>query len=286
MCTLLLLALLTPPDQTHDKNPVLRAAIDEGLSVGGASVKLPEPTFRDGQAADDQRAALRMVAGSDRAAEEMLQPSISAPHRLKLNDTKAEGATLRSGDLFFVLRGVDLDAIRPDEAFRQTRSGPIEAANMRFEARILTPDELKGTPASSPAEGEWFTHASGRLLDRIGVESTDRVIASRSADSLAFAAKTDARFGPDAKLPNRWSTIEPKATGDAFGPPQPFAGGIGYVKMTRLAGLEKAVVVEVHFAFAEPTAWFGGEPILRSKFGLIAQDQVRRLRRELQKSGK
>ena len=282
----LILTFFMAAEPSHDKNAVFRAVVDEGLSVGGASVKLPEPTFRDGQSADDQRKALQQVAGSARAAEEMLQPSISAPHRLRLNDTKAEGATLRSGDLVFVLRGVDLDAIRPEEAFRQTRSGPIEAANMRFEARLLTPDELRGTPASSPAEGEWFTHANGRLLDRIGVESTDRVVASRSADSLVFAAKTDARFGPDAKLPNRWSTIEPKATGDAFGPPQPFPGGIGYVKLTRLAGMDKAVVVEVHFAFAEPTAWFQGEPILRSKFGLIAQDQVRRLRRELQKSGR
>ena len=54
--------------------------------------------------------------------------------------------------------------------------------------------------------------------------------------------------------------------------------------MTRLAGLATAVVVEVHFAFAEPLAWFEGDPILRSKFGLIAQDQVRRLRRELLKA--
>ncbi len=283
---ILLLALLMPPGAGHDANPVLRAAIDGGLAVGGDSVKLPEPTFGDGQSAEEQGATLREVAGSMRGAEEMLQPSISAPHRLKLRDTKAEGATLRSGDLYFVLRGVDLDAIRPDEALRTARSGPVEAANMRFEARVLTPDELEGSPAAPTSKDEWFTHATGRILDRIAVESTDRVVASRSADSLVFAAKTDPRFGPDTKLPNRWTTIEPKATGDAFGPAQPFAGGVGYVKITRLAAFDKAAVVEVHFAFAEPTAWFQGDPILRSKFGLIAQDQVRRLRRELQKSKK
>jgi hypothetical protein len=41
------------------------------------------------------------------------------------------------------------------------------------------------------------------------------------------------------------------------------------------------LLVEAHFAFAEPRAWFDGAPILRSKLSLIAQDQIRRLRREL-----
>jgi hypothetical protein len=284
LCTLLLaLVAFVSPESGHEGNPVFRAVIDEGLTIGGTSVKLPAPTFRDGQSADEQRASLREIAGSMRGADEMLQESISAPHRLKLRDDRAAGATLRSGDLMFVLRGVDLDEIRPDEALRSARSGPVEAANMRFEARVLTPDDLKGSPATPASENEWFTHATGRLLDRIAVESTDRVVSSKSPDSLVFAARTDHRFDPDARFPNRWSTLELTAAGDKLGPPQPYAGGIGYVKITRLRGLEKAAVVEVHFAFAEPTAWFNGDPILRSKFGLIAQDQVRRLRRELQK---
>ena len=34
-------------------------------------------------------------------------------------------------------------------------------------------------------------------------------------------------------------------------------------------------------AFVEPNEWFQGAPILRSKFSVIAQDQIRSLRREL-----
>jgi hypothetical protein len=279
----LILAVLVPAEAGHDANPVFRAVVGEGLSAGGATVKLPAPTFRDGQSADEQKAALREVAGSSRAAEEMVQDSISAPHRLKLNDVKADGVTLRSGDLVFVLRGVDVDAIKPDEAFRQAPVGEVSAANMRFGVRVLSPDDFKDPPPALSTGHEWLIHSTGRLLDRIVVEATDRVVASTSADSLVFAAKTDPKFGTNGPFPNRWSTIEPRATGDAFGPPQPYAGGVGYLKITRLKGLDRAAVVEVHFAFAEPTAWFGGDPILRSKFGLIAQDQVRRLRRELQK---
>jgi hypothetical protein len=277
------IALVSPDLPAHDRNPVLRATIDEGLAIGEVRVKLPEATFRDGQTAEGQRAALVEVAGSSRGADEMLQPSISAPHRLRIRDVQAEGATVRAGDIYFILRGVDLDAIEPEEAFRQLGGEPTEAGNMRFEVRVLKADDFKDPPTALASGHEWLTHANGRLLDRIAVESTDRVVTSRSADSLVFAARTDPSFGPKTPFPNRWSTITLKATGDVLGPPEPYAGGIGYVKMTRLKGLEGAVAVEIHFAFAEPRAWFDGAPILRSKFGLIAQDQVRRLRRELLK---
>ena len=36
-------------------------------------------------------------------------------------------------------------------------------------------------------------------------------------------------------------------------------------------------------AFVEPQGWFQGNPILRSKISLIAQDQVRQIRREIEK---
>ena len=37
----------------------------------------------------------------------------------------------------------------------------------------------------------------------------------------------------------------------------------------------------MHVAFVEPDGWFQGAPILRSKFSVAAQDQIRTLRREL-----
>ncbi|AMV38766.1 hypothetical protein [Planctomyces sp. SH-PL62] len=285
MYHVLLLAALgqaAPELPSHDRNAVLRASIEEGLAVEGRE-RLPEPTFRDGDSAEAQRAALVEVAGSKRGADEMLQASVSAPHRLRLRDRKVEGAVVRSGDLYFVLRGVDLDAIDPAEALRGSRGESVEAANMRFQVRLLTPEEAPEI-SPPPAEGrEWLSHSSGRLLDRIAVESTDRVVASRSADSLILASRTDPAFGIDPPLGNRWSTIKLTATGDVTGPPSPYLGGLGYVKLTRLEGEKDAVLVEAHFAFAEPTAWFDGAPILRSKLGLIAQDQVRRMRRELLK---
>ena len=56
------------------------------------------------------------------------------------------------------------------------------------------------------------------------------------------------------------------------------------MKMTRLQTAPRAMLVEGHFAFAEPREWFSGAPILRSKISLIAQDRIRQFRRGLAKS--
>ena len=64
---------------------------------------------------------------------------------------------------------------------------------------------------------------------------------------------------------------------------QPYAGGISYAKISRVAFQPTALFVEMHVAFVEPDGWFQGAPILRSKFSVAAQDQIRTLRRELAK---
>jgi hypothetical protein len=285
MPALLLLSLLLASDglePEHARNPVLRDVIESGLKSGGAVEKLPEPTFRDAMTADEQLAALRQIAGSERNVQELLRDSVTAPQVLRLRDVKAEDATLRAGDLTFVLRA-DLDAIHPEEAFAKFRGQATEAGNMRVEANVLSAEDRKGTPAAVLAKDEWFTRANARLLDRIAFESTDRVTASRSADSLVIASRTDPRFGPDSRWPNRWSTVVRPGMPGKPGPSHPYDGGISYIKLSRLKSTPGALVVEVHFALSEPRAWFDGEPILRSKFAIIAQDQVRRVRRELQK---
>ncbi|QDV34453.1 hypothetical protein [Tautonia plasticadhaerens] len=278
---LLSTTLGSPDGPPHAENAVFRAVVDEGLAVGDRAVRLPAPTFPDGQAADDRRSALRELAGSDRAVEDFLRDSVTAPFLLSLDDRKAEGAIVRTGHLYFSLR-VDLDEIDPADLFTNADpdAGPVEAGNMRFEARVLGPEEAPDADDAPP--GARLVHSTGRLLDRIAVESTSVVLGSRSAESMVVASMTDRRLDGDDRRPNRWATIEGRGDDEKTGPPHPYAGGIGYAKLTRLEDRPGTVLVELHFAFAEPTEWFDGAPILRSKFSLIAQDQIRRLRRELQ----
>ncbi|CAN5913029.1 hypothetical protein BH23PLA1_BH23PLA1_13310 [soil metagenome] len=273
--TLGLILLAPAPD--HGDNPVFAAILEKEIAIGSERFRLPEPTFRDEQSADEQRAALQELAGTDRGVEAFLRDSVTAPFQLKLQDLRDDQATLRVGSLYFVLH-VDLEAIDPSQPARTDKGkfGPVEAGNMQFHGRVLEADDFQESPVEIAAgSDEWYLHSEGRLLDRIVVETTDRLTASRTEDSIVLASMTDDRW-PD----NRWATL-PRGRDETPGDWQPYVGGIGYTKFTRLKGVEGAVIVEAHFAFVEPRAWFDGAPILRSKFSLIAQDQIRRLRREL-----
>jgi hypothetical protein len=273
----------TQSEAPHAANDVYQALLRDGLTLSGAHITFPAPLLSDGDTPEAERAALRKLAGSDSAVEELLRNSVTAPQILKLQDEKApDGTVIRSGSLWFAVHG-RLDEIDPAQlGARSAESKPVEAGNMRFTSKLLGDDELKprGITRSDPKR-EWYSHIVGDLLDRIHVEATDHLRATQSEHSWVFASRTDPRFDKDAHAPNRWTTLarggQPKDSAE----PKPFAGGASTTTISRLQSHPGVLLVEGHFVFAEPRAWFDGAPILRSKIAPVAQDQIRRLRREL-----
>lgn len=269
----------------HPENPVYRDLLDHGWTADGVRVRFPAPTLADGATPADEAAALRTLAPTASELAELTRVSVSAPLVLRTRDVKTPGGVVRQGDLWFVLRA-SLDAIEPDKAAEGVGEGkPVEAGNMRFSGRRLDASTLEqlriGPTAARPSGGEWYVHLTSRLLDRLHVEATDRIVATRSESSWTFASITDPRFDQVDDAPNRWWPIERQGGAEKPGAATVYAGGASYVKLSRLATVEGALLVEAHFAFHEPHAWFDGAPILRSKIGLIVQDRVRSVRREL-----
>lgn len=279
---LFLLGQTPAPEPAHAGNPTFADLIGRGVELGPTTVRFDPPALRDDQDADAQRAALRAVAGSDANAAELLRDSVTAPFVLKVRELVTEGDTLvRAADLWFVVRA-DFDQLDPDQV-RLGAGEPVEVANMRFTVGEPDQDSLRKAGVEPGGRGTRFVHVDGRLLDRIGVGATDRIVTTRSGGSLVVASRTDPAFGADGPLGNRWWPIVRKSGRDEAGAARPYAGAVGYVKVSRYLPEPGVLVVEAHVAFAEPRAWFDGAPILRSKIGLAAQDQIRRLRRELQK---
>ena len=68
-----------------------------------------------------------------------------------------------------------------------------------------------------------------------------------------------------------------------LGPPTPYAGLGGYIKVTGLHEPAGALLVECHAVFDEPQGWFDGKNLLRSKLPLVVQENVRTFRRKLAK---
>jgi hypothetical protein len=288
--TLLLATCLlgqTKIEPAHAENPVFTQVLERGLDLGGQSVKLPPPLFFDGQTADAERAALREVAGSDRAVDDMLRDSVTAPFIIRVRDVKVAGATIRAADIWFAVHGEleQTDLLR--EAGRVDQK-EVEVANMWFQTRMLRADELTaaGITPPKPAAGQnvWEVHVHAKLLDRIDFEVTNHVVATQSADSIVIASQTDPSYDNAGPFANCWKSLK-TGEGSPADPAakNPYSGGMSYAKMGRLSLKPGTLLVEMHAAFVEPDPWFQGAPILRSKFSVAAQDQIRTLRREMTK---
>jgi hypothetical protein len=274
-------------EPAHLENDLYLTLVRDGITMAGTHVVLPAPLLRDGAPPDVEKAALRTVAGSEKAVKELTRDSVTAPHILKVRDLKGkDGTILRLADVWFVVRG-SLDSFDPSRTdVRGTGGKPVEAGNMRFETKPLGDDVLKaaGITRTDPRL-ELFTHMTGDMLDRIHFESTDRALASRSDESWVFASRTDPRFNENRDAPNKWWPVGRDKPSDATLKPTAeavrFEGGTSVTKVSRLSTVPGALLVECHVAFAEPYPWFKGEPILRSKFSPVAQSMIRELRKKL-----
>jgi hypothetical protein len=271
----------------HAQNSVYAGVLGEGLKINGATVKLPGPRLGDGQSAEAQRDALREVAGSDLRLDELVRKSVTAPYIIKVHDMKAGDATIRAVDLWFVVYA-NIAEFDPAKEAAKADEKEAEAGNMVFRTRLVKPERLRAmgiAERANPAGLEtWYAHIHGRLLDRIECDVTNKVTATRTKESIVVASQTDPAFdkpGPDS---NGWRPVNGGKGQDAVaGASKPYLGGISYAKISRLAFRPGALLVEMHGAFVEPREWFQGSPILRSKFSVVAQDQIRRLRRELER---
>jgi hypothetical protein len=277
----------TKIEPDHTGNPVLAQVLTKGVEAGGQTVKLPSPRFVDGLTAEDERTALLDVAESDRAVDEMLRDSVTAPYIIKVRDHKASGATIRMADLWFVVYA-PLEQVDPIRELARADQKKVDVANMSFETRMLKNDEIQtagNKPAeSAPGKAEWFAYVHARLLDRIEFDVTNHGAVSQSPNSIVVASRTDPAFDKVESNGNCWRSVTSTTGANALGADKhPYSGGISYAKISRCALKQGALVVEMHVAFVEPDGWFQGAPILRSKFGVVAQDQIRTLRRELAK---
>ena len=104
--------------------------------------RLPPPRLLDASSPDGERAAIRKLAGSDQAVDELLRDSVTAPFIIKVHDIKAASATVRQADLWFAVHG-DLKDVDPAQEAARTDQKAVEVANMWFQTRLLKADELR-----------------------------------------------------------------------------------------------------------------------------------------------
>jgi len=269
----------TPTGATEATNPLYQTILEKGLVAGGVTVKLAPPILRAGQTEADRRAALKAVI--TQPMDEFLRDSVNAPFQLRVRDVPYPGGLIREVDLWFAIHA-NLDEINLDDlAGKKDQASHAEAGNMSFSIRTLTDPELKIPLKSLPGIIDRHVVSKAVLLDRIEVTTINHVSASKTSGAVLFASMTDPAYSEGGSLSNRWLPLARPGEKAEVGSPRTYEGSVAYSRVSPISEKPSILLVESHLAFAEPKGWFNGTAILRSKLGLIAQDQVRQLRREM-----
>lgn len=272
-----------PATQSHEaQNPLYRSLLETGVRVGpDLRARLPSPTLPDGLSAADQKAVLDRLLGNEYSFAEFTRRSVVAPQLLKLRDVTPSDpkAPARGVDVWFVVHG-DLKALDDDKFLERLVGAGADSGK----GRALTAEDLAKRQIPAPGRNEGYGTVEFDFLDKVRVRATGRAVWSRTAESVVVAAEIDPRFADDPEFPNQWQSLSKEGGGLKVGPPQPWGGGALYLKLTRLAEPAGAVFCEQHVIFTEPTGWFDGANLLRSKLPPVVQNNVRTIRREWAKA--
>ncbi len=273
--------LALPP---HHANVVWQELQRASPIPGHAKALLPEFYLPDGLSADTVQSKLEKLVAEDLPLDEFLRSSQLAPQIIRLADLEDENSQpLKRLDVFFTATG-DLSQLAGKRELTDLVASDSEVS----QAQEIPPEALKrlgiavAGDRSSDDAGEAYGYAVSNVLDRIELKTASRSFATQSGESIILAGYVDPRFRDDVEFPNTWKRMprgddedEDAATSHSY------PGAIYSLKVTQLPGRKHKLFVEGHVLFVEPTAWFDGANLLRSKLPPVVQSLVRRFRREL-----
>jgi hypothetical protein len=281
----LVLSLTLAAAAGHEaENPLYKSLLDPGLTVGpDLRVKLPPPVMPDGLDAAKQKAVIQQLIGADYDYAEFTRRSVVAPNLLRIRDARPSDpkAPSRGVDVYFIAYG-DLRAT-DDQKFldRLVNTGKGEGTARGLNREELAKRQIAWKEGDEKKEG--YGQVEFDFLEKVRLKITGHAMWSKTAESVVAAAEVDPRFRNDPEFPNEWRPITADGGAKKVGPPQPYGGAGMYLKITKLHEPAGALFVEQHIVFAEPTGWFDGANLLRSKLPLVVQGNVRDMRREWMK---
>ena len=280
-----LIATGQPAKDHASANALFKSLQNPGLNVGdGVKAKLPAPTMRDGLDAAGQKAVIASLIKEEYSYAEFTRASVVAPQLLKLRDEMPSDpkAPARGVDFWFVAYG-DLKAL-DDEKFLDRL---VNAGKGQGEGKGLTKEDLaKRKITLGDGKHESYGHIAFDFLEKVHLKATGRVVWTRTDESVVVAGEIDPRFRGDAEFPNQWQSIIKEGGLTKLGPATPWSEAGFYLKITRLAEPAGALFIEQHVVFAEPTGWFEGANLLRSKLPIAVQGNIRSMRKEWVKASR
>ncbi len=285
-----------PAAPANPTNPALDELLKTGVPFNGQNARtMRQPTLPDGLDAAAQKKAIEDVLALksgqqvDFATFTDEERNLNAPYVMRI-DVDGENGSGHTIDLWFVVYG-KLSTVA-DPQFLKAQFNPVKPATMT----VLQPDDLKQrqiVPRDIPGGKEYFANSTFMIFPadaRVKISATARVVQTTTAESTLLAGQIDRRFDNDKAFPNQWWPV--RQSGGDSGEPQlgnsnAYTSTGGYVKITKLADLGLAMLVEYHLLYDEPTsAWFNGNNLLRPKIIAETEGDVRTVRRNVRKPRK
>lgn len=126
------------------------------------------------------------------------------------------------------------------------------------------------------------------LMNRVLLQGVIEGKSSDVADTHVLAWRLVDGMTSASHFAAKWQRISKNDLGESvLESPVDYQGCGGYLAISSLGELDgelsAACLVEARLVVHEPTAWFGGNNFLRSKFPILIQEAVRKFRREMQK---
>lgn len=278
-------------------NPVYQRLVDPAWE---SPFRLSPVRFTEGQSAEVQRAELVRLAAPRYRPEELLRPSVVAPHLFSMTREPLSGESsgfVQRARVVFALRG-DLNALAneqfldrllgrsavPSEPESESTAEAGEQAAAENGARSLTAEEIaRAGIEDSKAAGSTaceFHLVRGELLSRVRIAGAVQSHWVRNGEGLLWAVRTDERFADQDELAATWERLERDAAGDLeVAERGHWSGGGAYLWVSRWRSDPEILICEAEIAWSEPRAWFGGANLIASKLPPAIQTQVRELRR-------
>ena len=269
-------------ESAHASNPVFSLLISDGFDCAGDNVPLPRPILQDSMTDQAQQKALEDALGTEIPLDEFLKDSPTAPVVVKIRNVPYKEGTARALDLLFTIHGKlsDFDLGKMQPGAGGTASG--KGGSMSIETRPIDDAILESHGIKRIANHDLYSQLKFSVLEKIGLGLTCRSFTTVSEHSVVVAFRSVSDLDSDKNNANRWWPLVAKGEDLVAGEPsQNYPGMAGFAKLSQLGPHPEFVLVEAHLVFAEPEKWFNGAATLRSKLGLVAQFQVRALRKEI-----
>ena len=268
-------------------NELLDTLVERGVQLGPQeTVRLPKPVVDEQMTEPAKREAIAALMGGRYEWETFARRSVVSPFVLKISENDRQAGNIgRQIDLYFIAYG-PLEKLASDDYLRkQLRIAASDSDTASGgSVKLLTADELAKRELHDeqpPDDAQWVAVESS-FLGKVRISLTTRNVKSASKNSVEVASIVDSRFDDDAQYPNAWRSITADEGGRRqLGSPERYPGLASYMKATKLGDAGDMLFVEYHVAFAEPEGWFHGTNLLRSKLPIVAQDMVRKFRRNL-----